>query len=96
MENQIDLSELQRQREVYIKGQKNYCELRIIIGLDDKNPYAHFESHEVTSVEHALMMKCLDEIKKGLMLRDPIAREIYMRMKIEANHIEQDIKGDEK
>lgn len=95
MENKIDLAELQKQREEYIKKSKKYCELRIIIGLDERTPYSHFESHKVTSMEHALMLKCLDEIKKGLMFRDPVAKEIYMRMDIEASHIDQNIEEED-
>ena len=46
MENKIDLSELQRQREEYIKKQKRYCEMKILIGLGDETPYAHFETRD--------------------------------------------------
>lgn len=89
----VDLQELQIQREEAIKKSGRYCELRIIIGLNEKTPYAHFESKEVTSIEHALIMKCVDEFKKGLMAQDPISMELYKEMRIQTTHIRQDMKG---
>lgn len=89
------MEELQRQRETVIKKENKYCELRIIIGKDDTCPYAHFESRNVTSFEHALMLKCMEEVMAGLVQRDTVAYEIYKNMKIQVNHIEQDIKKSE-
>lgn len=95
MKNEVDLSELQKQREEFIKNNGQYCELRIIVGLNERIPYAHFESRKVTSVEHALMMKCLDEVKIGLFERDPLSEELYKKMRIETTHIDQKIGGKE-
>lgn len=94
MENKIDLSELQRQREEYIKKQKRYCEMKILIGLGDETPYAHFETRDVTSFEHAMMLKCMDAIKNALIKRDPICKEIYERINVETRHFSQKIEGD--
>lgn len=93
--DEVDLTELQKQREESIKKENQYCELRIIIGKNDTCPYAHFESRKVTSLEHALMFKCVLEFMAGLKERDPIAYELSKRMKIRTDHIEQEIKGED-
>lgn len=90
-QNEVDLTELQRQREETIKKENKYCEVRIIIGKDDTCPYAHFESREVTSLEHALMLKCMEEVVTGLIRRDRAAYELYKIMKVETGCIEQGI-----
>lgn len=93
MELKVDLSELQKQREEFIKNNGKYCELRIIVEANEITPYAHFESRNVTSLEHALLIKCLDEVKQGLFKRDPVSKELYKKMRIETTHIDQEIGG---
>lgn len=86
---EVDLEELQKQREKEIKQSSKYCEARIIVGLHENVPYAHFNSNNVTSYEHALLMKTLDEMKSGIIARDPIAGIIYSRLKIKTHHFIQ-------
>ncbi len=93
---EIDLEELQKQRETEIKKSKKFCEARIIIGKGEKAPYAHFQCLNVTSFECALMMKTLDELKNRIMIKDPVAGIIYSKMKVKTSHtIQEDKEGKE-
>ncbi len=89
---EIDLEELQKQREIEIKKSDEYCEARIIIGKGEKAPFAHFQCLNVTSFECALMIKALDELKNGIMIKDPVAGIIYSKMKVKTSHTIQEDK----
>ena len=92
---EIDLEEFQKQREENIKQSNRFCEARIVVGLNEKIPYAHFNSKNVTSYEHAMLMKTLDEMKRGIIARDPIAGIIYSKLKVEkCQYIQKDKKGE--
>lgn len=89
---EVDLEELQKQREAEIKKSRKFCEVRVIIGEGEKAPYAHFQCLNVTSFECALMMKALDELKNGIMIKDPVAGIIYSKMKVKASRTIQEDK----
>lgn len=90
-ENKVDLEKLQKQREEAIRKTNEYCEVRIIIGKNDTCPYAHFESRKVSSLEHALILKSMEEVMCGVVQRDPQSYEIYKNMRFKVERIEQEI-----
>lgn len=71
---------LKKEKINKLKNKNQYCELIIIIGKDHSNNYAHFESKNVTSVEHAFLFKYFQKFIEDMKQEDSLAYELYKAM----------------
>ena len=73
---ETNYKELLNQREEAIIKNEKYCQVKVLIGVNDKEPVARIEIRKVSPIEVAILISTLKETIVSIAKRNPLAYEL--------------------
>lgn len=85
---EVNSKELLKQREESIIKNGKYCQVKVLVGVNDKKPVSNIEVKKVSPIEVAILISTLRETIVSIAKRNPFAYELSKRMIADMTEIE--------